>query len=238
MDAASRCCWVNVMVPIRSPQAIAGLADSGGPAYMPSTCNSAGPNRLSRSAWWSPTRPQDVAGPFGYFGRASLADFPYEPDQQRGRARRTPQDHLAHRQRPPRQRRWLGLQDLRARDALLPLHLREPHRVPQRAGARGRDTPTSTTPAQPTRTPSSAATRRSRRRASTSSRSELFANVRKRARQRREPQRDAGAGSSPTSRGPAVGAESARTTSRACSTTSTSTAPSSARPSRSATRSS
>ena len=31
--------------------------------------------------------------------------------------------------------RRLGLQDLRARDAVLPVHLREPDRLPQRAGA-------------------------------------------------------------------------------------------------------
>ena len=53
-------------------------------------------------------------------------------------ARRAAQDDLADRQRPARQRRRLGLQELRARDAVLPVHLREPHRLPQRARARGR----------------------------------------------------------------------------------------------------
>ena len=66
--------------------------------------------------------------------------------------------------------------------------------------------------------------------------SELFVNVRAKARQRREPQRDPGAGLHATSRA-RRSAPTARTTSRACSTTSTSTAPSSAPRSPSATRS-
>ena len=59
-------------------------------------------------------------------------------DDEGSAARRAAQDDLADRQRSARQRRRLGLQELRARDALLPLHLREPDRVPQRAGAQGR----------------------------------------------------------------------------------------------------
>ena len=52
--------------------------------------------------------------------------------------RRAPQDDLANRERPARQRRRLGLQDVRARHAVLPIHLGEPDRVPERARAQGR----------------------------------------------------------------------------------------------------
>ena len=99
----------------------------------------------------------------------SLTDCPRGRGGQGGAAGGAAQDDLADRQRPARQRRRLGLQDLRARHALLPLHLREPDRLPQRAGAQGRRRRTSTTRASATPTPSSAARRRSTRRASTSS---------------------------------------------------------------------
>ena len=107
--------------------------------------------------------------------------------------RRTPQDDLANRQRPPRQRRRLGLQELRARHALLPVHLREPHRLPQRTRAQGRQ-------------------RRLRLRRLSDADAEfgraetvdekgfyilpreLFENVRERAAPRREPERDPRAG--------------------------------------------
>ena len=78
--------------------------------------------------------------------------------------------------------------------------------------------------------PSSAATRPSPRRASTSCRRELFVNVRGARRERREPQRDPGAGVQ-EHRGLRGRHRPARTTSRASSTTLTSTRPSSAPPS-------
>src|SRR5262249_20680644 len=42
----------------------------------------------------------------------------FAPHDTRGPAGRTPQDDLAYRERPPRVGRWVGLQELRARDAL------------------------------------------------------------------------------------------------------------------------
>jgi type I restriction enzyme M protein len=67
------------------------------------------------------------------------------------------------------QRRRVGLQELRARLALLPVHLREPHGLPQRPQERAAGNPTSTTRSCLTRRPSSGGRSSSRRRATTSS---------------------------------------------------------------------
>ncbi len=133
------------------------------------------------------------------------------------------QDDLADRQRSARQRRRLGLQDLRARHALLPLHLGEPDRLPERAGARGGQARTSTTPASATPRPSSAGEETVAEKGFYILPSELFANVRERAATDENLNETLAAGLHATSRA-RRSAPTARTTSRACSTTSTSTA--------------
>ena len=180
-----------------------------------------------------PTPRRDLSG----FRRSRLGDCPGECDEQRGPAGRTAQDHLADRQRPARQRRRLGLQDLRPRDALLPLHLREPHRLPQRGGAHGGQRRTSTTRALADADAEFGREETVKEKGFYILPQELFANVREQGAPRREPQRDPRPGLHATSRA-RRSAPTARTTSRACSTTSTSTAASSARRWPSATRSS
>ena len=69
--------------------------------------------------------------------QSSLTDCGRGRGGQGGGAGGAAQDDLADRERSARQRRRLGLQDVRARDALLPLHLGEPDRLPERAGAKG-----------------------------------------------------------------------------------------------------
>ena len=71
---------------------------------------------------------------------------------------------------------------LRPRDALLPVHLREPHRLPQRGRAQGRQRRLRLPPTCPTPTPSSAARRRSQEKGFYILPQDLFANVRERAR--------------------------------------------------------